>query len=323
MPETAEARDDDDPPYWQDNTNIGLGLFQSVSLSPLPSLRTGLGVRLPSSLLEDGIELHVNEDWARMLSVTDQWLLGYDVLRSNVGLMYGVTNDLRLGMDFESATRTTGYLETFIIGFHRTFNISIGNRRQYQDHPQTILIKAPNGSTVFIDQHDPQPYAQALIATGEYSILRGDDTVPDVQASLSLRGAFHSGDLSGGSPIDVGGTLSAAKNWGPVNFYLGGAVSWYGTEDLQGMPLKSVQWQGLFGLEVRVVTWFSVTGQWLITSGGVEGLSDLSRPSHEVTAGFKWDLGKGYLLETAILENIVNPYNSPDFGVHFSFTVRW
>jgi len=69
MARTADAQEDVDekPAYWQDNTNIGLALFQSVTLSPLPSLRTGLGPRLPSSLAEDGIEVRVNEDWARVL----------------------------------------------------------------------------------------------------------------------------------------------------------------------------------------------------------------------------------------------------------------
>jgi hypothetical protein len=324
-PRAARAQDEPEaPPYWQDNTNIGLGLFQSVSLAPFASLRIGLGPRLPSSLAEDGVELHVNEDWARMLSVTDQWLLDYDVLRSNVGVAYGVTNDLRLDLDFESATRTTGYLETFIIGFHRTFGLSLGNRRQYQDHPQTFMVQPPKGGpTVLIDQHDRQPYAQALIATGQYALLRGNDTLPDISLSLSLRGAFHTGDLSGGSPIDLGSSLSFAKSLGPVNLYLGGSVAWFGTEDLSGLPLRSVQWSGIFGVEIRAVSWFSITAQYLITSGGVDDLADLSLPSHEITAGFKWDLGKGFLLETAILENIINPYNTPDFGVHLSLTVRW
>src|SRR5260221_9223195 len=99
---TADAQEDEDekPAYWQDNTNIGLGLFQSVSLSPLPSLRSGLGPRLPSSLAEDGVEVRVNEDWARVLSVANAWLLDYDVLRSNVGVSWGVPRPLRLDLDF-------------------------------------------------------------------------------------------------------------------------------------------------------------------------------------------------------------------------------
>jgi hypothetical protein len=326
VPRSAEAQDDasEQPLYWQGNPNIGLGLFQSVSLSPFASFRIGLGPHLPSSLAEDGIELRVNEDWARVLSVQDQWLLDYDVLRSNVGVSWGVTNDLRLNLDFETATRTSGYLETFIIGFHRTFGLSLAERRKYQHHPQTILIEPPKGGPpVLIDQHDQQPYAQSLIASADYAILRGGEDLPDVHTSLQLRGAFHTGDVTGGSPIDVGGSIAVSKGLGPVNLYVAASVAWYGSEDLHGLPLRPLQSSGLWGFEIRFVDWFSVTAQWLITSGGADGLNDLSKPSHEVTAGFKWDLGRGFLLETAILENIINPFNSPDFGVHFSLTVRW
>jgi hypothetical protein len=301
-----------------------LSPFQSVSLAPFPSLRPGFAPRLPTALAEDGFELHVNEDWARMLSVKDPWLLNYDVLRSNLGVAYGLTSDLRLDLDFEAATRTTGYLETFIIAFHRTFGLALANRRQYQNHPQTILIIPPKGGQiVFIDQHDPQPYAQSVLATAQYALLRGDDWIPDVQFSATLGGDVRPGDLRNGSPIDLGGSLSLAKSAGPLNFYVGGSVAWFGNEKLAGLPLRPLQWSGIFAIEVRVVSWFSVIGQYLLTSGGVDGLGALSRPSNEVTAGFKWDLGKGYLLETAILENVVNPNNSPDFGVHFSLTVRW
>jgi len=301
-----------------------LGLFQSVTLSPLPSLRSGLGPRLPSSLAEDGIEVRVNEDWARVLSVSNDWLLDYDVLRSNIGVSWGVTRRLRLDLDFESATRTTGYLETFIIGFHRTFGLALGDRRQYSKNPQRILIQPPDGGPpILVDEHDQQPYAQSAIVTAQYTLLRGSDEEPAVSMSFSLRRVLAPGDVSLGSPIDVGASLSIAKAVGPLNFYAAGSIAWFGEEEFSGLPLRASQWSGLFGFEIRATSWFSITAQYLITSGGTDSLDDLSRPSHEITAGFKWDLGRGFLLETAILENIINPYNSPDFGVHFSLTIRY
>src|SRR5258708_34493819 len=74
---TADAQEDEDekPAYWQDNPNLGLGLFQSVTLSPLPSVRSGLGPRLPSSLAEDGIRVRGNEAWARALSISKPCVL--------------------------------------------------------------------------------------------------------------------------------------------------------------------------------------------------------------------------------------------------------
>lgn len=326
LPALAAAQEEPElaPVYWQGNPNVGLGVFQSVSLSPFASLRTGLGPRLPSSLVEDGVEFRVNEDWASVLSVTDDWLLDYDVLRSNIGLSWGVTERLRLDVDIESGTRTSGTLDTFIIAFHRTFNLSIGNRRQYQDHPQRIQIRPSDGGpTVLVDEHSEQPFQQGLILTAQYTVVQGSAVEPAMAGAVSVRRVLDSGDLTLGSPVDVSGSLSFAKSAGPVYFYLGGSFAWFGQEEFSGLPLRTTQWSGLFGIEVRATDWFSVTAQYLITSGGVDGLGDLSRPSHEVTTGFKWDLGRGYLLETAILENIIKPTNSPDFGVHLSLTIRW
>jgi hypothetical protein len=283
-----------------------------------------MGPRLPSSLPAGVVELHVSEDWARVLSVRDEWLLDYDVLRSNLDLSVGLMDRLRLDFDYETATRTTGYLDTFIIGFHRTFNLSIGNRRQYANHPQRIEIHPRDGSPpVIIDEHDPQPYQQSLLASTQYALVEGDDQLPVISASLSLRRMLAPGDLTLGSPVDVGMSVSMAKSVGPLNTYLGASVAWFGNQDLSGLRLRPLLWSGVFGLEFRWYDWMSVTGQYLVTSGGVDSLGDLSRPSHEITAGFKWDLGGGALLEFAILENVINFFNSPDFGVHLGFGLRF
>lgn len=325
LPAAALAQEDEVAPvYYNGDENLGLGLFHSVSLAPFPSFRTGLGPRLPSSLAEGGVEFRVIQDWATVLSVQDEWLLDYDVQRASLGLSWAVTSRVRLDLDLEGGTRTGGYLDTFVIGFHRTFNLSIGNRRQYQDHPQRLQIQPPDGSpTVLIDETDEQPFQQAMIATAQYALVRGNSAEPAISAAVSVRRVLDQGDLSMGSAVDVAGSLSFAKSAGPVYFYLGGAVAWFGREELEGLPLRSIQWSGIVGVEVRATDWFSVVAQYLITSGGVDSMDDLSRPSHEIAAGFKWDLGKGYLLETAILENIINPFNSPDFGVHLSLVVRW
>ncbi len=319
------AQEPQEPPgLWQRDENIGLGLFHTESLSPFPSLRTGFAPRMPSSIGEGEFELRVNEDWARVLSVRDEWLMDYDVLRSNLAFSWGVTGRLRLDVDYETATRTSGYLDTFIIGFHRTFKLALDNRRQYQNHPQTLRIQPRDGSpTILIDEHDPQPFQGAILVSGQYTLLEGDEALPVVAASLTLRRVLEPGDLSLGSPVDVGASLSLAKGVGPLNFYFGASAAWFGQEDLSGLPLRSVMWSGVAGIEIRCFSWMSVTGQYLITSGGVDSLGDFSRPSHEITAGFKWDLGGGALLEFAILENILDFYNSPDFGVHLGLTVRW
>ena len=323
-PLSGQESDEEDPGLWLRDPNIGLGLFQANSMSPFQSLRSGMGPRLPSSIGEGHFELRINEDWARVLSVKDEWEMNYDVLHSDLAFSWGLTDRLRLDVDYESGTRTTGTLDTFIIAFHRTFNLAMENRRQYQNHPQSIRIQPRDGSTpIHVDEHDPQPFQQALIASGQYLLLPGDEEIPALAVSLSLRRVLDSGDVHLGSPIDLGASVSMAKSFGPLNLYVGASAAWFGEEDFFGLPLRSLMWSGVAGVEVRCLSWMSVTAQYLISSGGVDSLGDLSRPSHEITAGFKWNLDGGVLLEFAVLENILDFYNSPDFGVHFGLAVRW
>jgi hypothetical protein len=320
----VQERPEDPPGLWQRDANLGLGLFQSASMSPIPSLRTGFAPRLPSSIAGGEFELRVNEDWATVLSTHDEWVIDYDVLRTNLALSWGLSDRLRLDADYETATRTSGTLDTFIIAFHRTFNLALENRRQYQNHPQTLQIQPRDGgSPVMIDKSDPQPFQQAFLVGGQYSLVPGDDEVPAVAVSLTLRRVLTPGDVTLGSPIDVGASLSLAKSLGPLNFYVGASAAWFGQEELSGLPLRGLMWSGIAGVEARCFPWMSVTGQYLITSGGVDALSHLSRPSHEITAGFKWDLSGGVLLELGVIENILDFYNSPDFGVHFGMAARW
>lgn len=323
----SAADDDDaqDPPqnYWTEDENTGLGLFGYSSLSPFASLRTGLGPRQTSSMHAGDIELRINEDWARMLSVKHDFLLDYDVLRSNLGLSWSPVDGLRLDADFETATRTTGYLDTFIVAFHRTFNLSIGNRRQYLHHPQRIELEPSGSPRILVDQTDPQPNQQSIILGAQYTLTRGDDVVPAIDIGILLRRKLDSGDVHDDGNPDVAGTLSLSKSLGPFCVYVGGSAAWFGDSNFFGLPLRPLQWSGVFGVEIRVLDWWSITGQYLITSGGVDSMNALSRPSHEVIAGFKWDLGAGFLLETAIQENIINPYSSPDFGVHLGLLIRW
>ena len=46
-------------------------------------------------------------------------------------------------------------------------------------------------------------------------------------------------------------------------------------------------------------------------------------PSHEIALGFKWQVAAGALLNFAILENVIDPYNTPDFGIHLELVLRW
>jgi hypothetical protein len=269
-------------------------------------------------------DLRVTESWVKNLSVTDQWQLDYEVLRTNVAFTWAMSNDVRLELSIESASRTGGALEAFILGFHSAFGLAVGRRDTFARNANHFEIQPPDGGPpIKVDESDPQPYEQAALLTIQDSVTYGDEYFPAVAWSLSIRGTLAPGDVRRSGPLDLGASLGLVKEFETLHLYLGGNLAWFGNEDFFGLKLKTLQWSTTVAFEWHVATQFSIIAQYVVTSGGMIRLSDLSLPCHEIVTGFKWEPWKGVLIELAIVENIINPYNSPDFGVHGGVTFRW
>lgn len=305
-------------------SNAGRGLFRYQSLSLFPSLRSGFETRFPSDLREGGFELSVDETWVKNLSDQDLWRFDFELVKTRVAFSWGVTDDLRLDVGVGSAERTGGALDALILGFHRTFDLPLEGRDHFARNENRIELQPPGGGPrIVVDQHDPQPFDQAILLTLEHTITQGDETVPAVTWALSVRRELQSGDLHGGAPVDLGASLAFAKQVDEVRFYLGGTYSWFGRDDFFGLKLRTTEWSGTFGVEWSVGEDVALLAQYVLTSGGVDAMRELSRPSHEVLAGFTWEVGAGVRVHLALIENLFVFDNSPDFGVHAGVTVRW
>ena len=126
-PESPKPSDEDDQTaLWFRDPNTGYGPFHYVSLSLFPSLRSGFETHFPDSLASGGFELRVNESWVKNFSSTDRWLVDFELLRSNIGFSWGLSESLRLDLAIESAGRTGGTLDAFILGFHQSFGLAVG-----------------------------------------------------------------------------------------------------------------------------------------------------------------------------------------------------
>jgi hypothetical protein len=323
-PPEHPGQEDGDSGLWFREPNVGYGPFHYVSLALFPSLRSGFETQFPSSLPSGRFELRVTESWVKNLSISDEWQMDFELLRTNIAFSWGLSDTVRLDVGIETAERTGGTLDAFILGFHHAFGLALGSRSHFARNDNRIEIQPPDGGPkIVVDRNDPQPYEQAALATLRHTLTYGDEDVPAVTWALSARGKLGPGDAKGGSPLDLSFSLAVSKDIGSVHLYLGGNFQWYGRESFFGLKLRTTQESGTAGFEWNLAPAFSLVCQWMITSGGVDRLEDLSRPIHEITAGFKWEVGTGILIELAIVENVINFQNSPDFGVHAGIAFRW
>jgi len=315
---------EEEPSLWLREPNIGYGPFHYVSMSLFPSLRSGFETNFPQSMPSGRFDFRVSESWVKNSSSSDLWQIDYEVLRTNVSFSWAVSDDVRLDLAIESASRTGGTLDAFILGFHQTFRLAVGYRGNFARNENRIEIQPPGGGPpIVVDESDPQPFEQAVILTLRDQVTAGDENFPALAWSLSVRGNLAQGDVQRAGPFDLGASLGLVKEFESIHLYAGGNVAWFGREEFFGLKLKPIQWSATVAVEWHLAAEFSLIAQYVITSGPAERLADFSLPCHEIVAGFKWETWRGVLFELSIVENIVNYYNSPDFGIHAGVTFRW
>jgi len=316
--------DQADPGLWFGKPNVGYGPLHYVSLAPIPSLRSGFETHFPESMAAGKFDLRVTESWVQNQALSDRFTLDFEVLRSNIDFTWALSDDVHVDLAIESASRTGGALDAFILSFHQAFGLAVGDRNHFARNENTIVIQRPDGGPpVVVDENDPQPYEQAALLTFRHNVTYGDDYFPALAWSFTVRGNLASGDVHRSGPFDLGASIGLVKEIETVHVYAGANLAWFGSEDFFGLKLRPLQWSTTVAFEWHVFTEFSIIAQYLVTSGAGVGLEDLALPVHEVVAGFKWEPWQGVLIEISIVENIINPNNSPDFGVHGGVTFRW
>jgi len=235
-----------------------------------------------------------------------------------------VSDSWTLHLQVDACERVPGgALGEFIVEFHRIFGI----RNYYKPYPNDFyrfnVTQASQGLSIDVPSSDPQPFESSCVVSVQRSLTSGDDVVPELSAGLGLRRELVPGDLRGGSPVDVSISLSAAKALGDFIVYAGANVAWFGQEDFFGLELRPLGWSVLAGVEWHCLSRFSLVAGYLLSRGVVPRLPEFSLPSNEVSAGIRWELAPGVLLSVGILENVINPYNTPDFGFQAELAFRW
>ena len=308
-----------------ERTNVGYAPFDSVSFSPFSSLRPGFLPAMASTLGSGCFEARLSQSWAKVISNTADWMIDYEVLRTSAKIDYGISDFLSIELEVDASERVPGgALQRFILGFHRAFGIKSSYITPYPADYYRFEVTPPGGGArVDLRDQDCQPFVASGLLSLRQTLTWGDDWIPATAAALSLRTDLVQQNLRGGSPVDVAASVSCSKGAGPLVFYLGVDVEWYGRESLPGIPLRPIQWTVLGAIEWRCLPRFSIVAQYLLKRGAVDQLQDFSVPSNEITAGFKWEIGAGILIGIAILENVVDSYNTPDFGVHVELSLRW
>lgn len=329
LPDLTGADDKAPESPWEPSIpalNVGYGPLRIPSQSPFQALRFGFLPRTPSTIAAGQVELRTSETWVNMFAMQeDEYLLDFEMLRSGIGVAYGLSDELEVDLEFVDKSRFGGRLDGFVRGFHDAFGIRQAGRDDVPNGGFAFDIQKNGGKPpVSLSNRARGSFSRELALAFQHNVTPGTETTPAIAYTLTLGFETNpSEDLKEGRSPTVAPSVSVAKGFGDVYAYVSGGVAWFGKEEFSGIELRPIQASVMLALEWRFSAAASLITQYLVSQGVAEHLGPFSTPSHEVTLGWKVEIWQGAVLEVGVIENVLVFDNSPDFGIHSGFTYRF
>ena len=307
-------------------SHVGYGPLKLPSQSPFQALRLGMIPLTPSTLSRGQKEVRGAASWVNIWNVSEgEYFFDHEMLQTTLTFDYGISDTLQIGVGAEVRGRFGGSMDDFIQGFHDLFGIDQSGRDLVPKGEFTFEID-PSGSRpgVALTSDDKGIFSQNILITLQHNVTCGTSRLPAFSYAVTARvEAGDSHDLEGGNGFDIGASVSLSRRFG--EFYAYGTLGYsrFGRERFRDIELRDHQLTGLFAMEWRFTPWMSLLIQYLVSEGVAEDLGEISKPSHEVTLGWKGEIKKGTVVEVGLIENVITYGNSPDFGIHLGVKHRF
>lgn len=307
--------------------DIGRGPLHMTSQSPFQTLRPGFTPRAPSNLPDHTWELRLTENWANLWAFNeDDYIIDMEVLHSNLTLSRALGKGLRFDVELEVSARSGGGMDKLINNVHDAIGAEDRHREDFSENDFQLNLQ-DNGlgrGSATLSNKDRGFFASAAIGTLHWTFSKGGKGKPALSTALSFRVELgDTEELKGGSPVDIGWSLSISERYGPLIVSLSGVVAWFGTEWFEEIPLEPVLVSGLLAIELPLHDDLSLVLQYLCSQGAAKDWEDFSRPSHEILLGFRAGVGERVDFEFGLIENVGIPNNSPDFAFHAGLAYRF
>lgn len=330
--------DDEDPlpPNW------GQGPFETSDPYLLNLNRLAPWARSPEILPHLGIGLAVRGSWSNTYAFANQrYVIDGEVRTVTASLRLGLFDRIELGINLPYQWRGGGVMDEFIDNFHKAFGLPGADRsRVPEDRYGAFGLEV--GGNSFTYDHKGYGFSD-LILEGRVQLTQGGSWAPAITAGLLLR--LPTGrskfDLSDG--VDVSLTLDMSKRLGarsPFVLYMGGALTYYSHAHLEGLTQLRVRGQFHLGFEWELNDWISfVVHTWIESRRQRKLFDDVpdgnpAQPFFDsnlqfgnwvslIAGGFKFEPREGWTLEVGVIENLIDPETTADFGALFNASVRW
>lgn len=308
-----------------DDTNFGLGKMEIRSQAIGQSLRLTLPMLVPGDISK-GWRTYLGTSWCNIWSNGEEYLLDYELLDTFIGIGYGIDNHWGLGLVIDDRTYFGGAMDGFIENFHDALQIDQDGRDKTDQNQSVVSRYDPNTGepTTAIPAGDLDNTGASLLLN--YNLPSGDAIWPSINLYSLVRYILKAPKvLDGDTKFDYGLGIGLSKQLSE-RWYAYGVLGYtiYASDDKTSagqVEFEDQQKTGLFALAWYYQPDFAVMLQVLYTDAAIKTIEELDEASHEIHFGFKWRLDERYLIDFALIENIISWDNSPDFGVHLGFSI--
>lgn len=295
---------------------FGLPSESAPTVAPKGRLRLGLTMDVASSYTASG-------------SSSEQVLLDGESYRWTLSAYYGLTDRIEAGLEIPYVLYGGGFLDGFIIDWHRAFGLSQGGRDNAAKG-RLLYSYQKNGVQKLRMSHADSGIGDISLNGGLKLYDTSNETSRDrvvLRAGLKLPTGDSNG-LRGSGGVDFSlslcGSMNGFTEWGSLGVFasLGGMAMTTG--DVLHDQRNNVAGFGTFGLGWGPAEWISFKAQLNAHTPFYHGssLDEISSGSLVLIVGGALRFPGNYLLDIGVSEDVLVS-TAPDVGFHFGLSKQF
>ena len=226
-------------------------------------------------------------------------------------LTYRFATELSLTIGFGQRTFKSSKTDEVIIGFHDLIGSPQGKRLQVEADQSRMSL--PGYNLDIANASIDSAFSHHIYTASSFQKQFNGSTT-----QLSIGGIFYqstSDGLSSASSDQGFGIRSRLdQKIQAFNLYSEMALMQHDNHHAVSKHLKPKQLEARLGLAYHLEKAHDMYLQSLISEAAFDGFGQLARPSFEVHLGYRYT-GRYLALDLGMIENILYPFNSPDWGV--------
>jgi hypothetical protein len=307
--------------------------FRTANRSPLTQLY-GLPSLTTSDLLPAGhwgfsLTQDLASSYTAVTGANEVILLDGELYRWTLNATYALTDHLELGVELPCLLQGGGFLDGFIIDWHRMFGLPQGGRDTAPKNRLNYRYSR-NGVDQFDMSHGADGVGDMSLLAG-YRLYARHDAHDSTSVALRAQIKFPTGDSagmlgSGGTDLAlfITGAMNSRYEWGTAGIFASAGGMYSGDGDILRHQRRNFVGFGTAGVGLAPADWiaFKVQVNFNTAFYGESSLRELGSDAILLTTGGTLKLPDNYLLDIGVGEDIAVA-TAPDVTFNLGLSKRF